>query len=164
MITEYNHGMTNPKTVDPAIRDGMVSHICGSPTVSWEVREYDTYTREGERLVVHQIIMHGNMIKNSTLWVYEDVTPWERGHKFASPWAERLWDMDGLGFSDEQFGDSDGFGWYAFFNVDRAIMSTDTYGFVYAEVFDTEAEYAEACDATSRAFDKYCEDNLDPED
>jgi hypothetical protein len=52
-----------------------------------------------------------------------------------------LWEASMISGEDDSLGDVDGFGWYALFAEEGAILHTDIMGFVSAVEFDT----AEAC-------------------
>lgn len=62
--------------------------------------------------------------------------------KFASDLAEELYALTVEGLQDEEFGDSEGFGWYALFKDEGVILSVDSQGFVTTrEPVDVPAEW-----------------------
>ncbi|MBQ6358494.1 MAG: hypothetical protein IJI97_05995 [Clostridia bacterium] len=63
----------------------------------------------------------------------KDSGEWCTGPKFDSAAAEILWDWSLDSGQDENCGDAvDGYGWYALFRPERAILHTDSQGFVSA--------------------------------
>lgn len=64
----------------------------------------------------------------------EHVQGWESA-KFDSPLAERLWALSlDLG-QDAELGEAEGFGWYALFAGEHAILAANSQGFVWVSLY-----------------------------
>lgn len=75
------------------------------------------------------------------LWPYRDchmvcdhLLTWQ-SHKFETPFAERLWTLSLDGNQDDELGEAEGFGWYALFRSERAILGVTSDGYVQATHF-----------------------------
>lgn len=97
--------------------------------------------------------------------------PWDwhcrppHGEKFDSVAAERLWEASLHTVQNESAGNAvDGPGWWARFNVERAVIVTNSQGFVMAERFDTDAALSAEWEAVERLVAEWENDNEEEEE
>lgn len=84
-----------------------------------------------------------------------DETNWPAtSGKFQNGLAERL--DDSSEWADDTMGDVEGFGHFALFKSDRAMLQTDNFGFVGVTRFDTEALTQTAWESLARDYERFC--------
>lgn len=66
----------------------------------------------------------------------EHLDGWE-SRKFSAPLAERLWTLTLDSNQDAEIGEAEGFGWFALFERDLAMLSVDAQGFVGVAVYES---------------------------
>lgn len=86
---------------------------------------------------------------------YADEMNWPAtSEKYQNGLAERL--SDTSEFADDTMGDVEGFGHFALFKSDRAMLQTDNLGFVGVTRFSTEAVTQNAWEGLARDYERFC--------
>jgi hypothetical protein len=83
-------------------------------------------------------------------------------HKYGKDIRVEILDiMSGLGFTDEDLGEADTFGFFALFLSEFAILEEDSCGFVFATFYASLAEVEKAWSDIEADYDKWNQDDSD---
>lgn len=87
----------------------------------------------------------------SELWRYP-----ASSHKFDNLLAERLHGSSLESFQDADLGDAETFGWHALFKGDKAILNTNSQGFVSVTVYESEEEAEAKWEELENEYSDFC--------
>lgn len=79
--------------------------------------------------------------------------------KFSCFLAERLWEASLDSGQDADLGEAETFGWFALFKEEKAILLTNSQGFVTVEVYASVEEAEERWAKLEVAYEDWCEEN-----